>query len=175
MIGQPLVTVCEAQGQDSQTSENNVKQNYINGRVNHVDLCTAREAQNVVFGPILVNLTPAIVLLDPSSSHSFISSKRVADHKMLMLPMRKLRLVKSPRGKIRATRICPKVTLDIRGAKFVANLIVLESLEIDVVLGMGWLSSCHGVINWAQHSVSLTTAPSGDKIEYEGTQSHPKE
>ena len=56
-------------------------------------------------------------------------------------------LVKSPRGKIRVTRICPKVSLDIRGAKFVANLIVLESLEIGVVLAMGWLSACHGVIN----------------------------
>lgn len=60
-------------------------------------------------------------------------------------------LVKAPRGKIRATCICPKVTLDIRGAKFVANLIVLDSLEIDVVLGMGWLFACHGVINWSHN------------------------
>ena len=34
---------------------------YVIGRLNHVDLCTACEAQNLVFGSILVNSTPAIV------------------------------------------------------------------------------------------------------------------
>lgn len=166
-IGQSLVTIHEAQGQGSQVPRNKVKQNDIHGRLNHMDLCTACEAQNVVFGPILVNITPATVLFNSSSSHSFISSKRVADHKILMLAMRKHMLVKSPRGKIRATRICPKVSLDKRRVAFVANLIVLELMEIDVVLGRGWLSACHGVIKWDQRSVLLTTS-FGERIEYEG-------
>jgi len=147
---------------------------YVNGRLNHVDLCTAREAQNVVFGSILVNSTPATVLFDSSSSHSFISSKCVADHKMLMLGMKKPILVKSPRGKIKATRMCPKVSLGIKGVNFEGNLIVLESLDIDVVLGRGWSTACHGKINCTQHSVSLTT-PSGDRFVYEGTQPHAKD
>jgi len=142
---------------------------YVNGRLNHMDLCTAREAQNVVFGSILVNSTPATILFDSSSSHSFISGKCVADHKMLKLEMKKPILVKSPRGKIKATRMCPKVSLDIKGANFEVNLIVLESLDIDVVLGRGWLTACHGKIECTQHSVSLTT-PSGDRFVYEGTQ-----
>jgi len=145
---------------------------YANGRLNHVDLCTAHEAQNVVFGSILVNSTPATILFDSSSSHSFISSKCVADHKMLMLGIKKPILVKSPRGKKKATRMCPKVSLDIKGANFEVNLIVLEPMEIDVVLGRGWLTACHGKIDCTQHSVSLTT-PSGDRFVYEGTRAHP--
>jgi len=141
---------------------------HVNGRLNHVDLCTAREAQNVVFGSILVNSTPATVLFDSGSSHSFISNKCVADHKMLMLEMKKPILVKSPRGKIKATHMCPKVSLGIKGVNFKVNLIVLESLDIVVVLGRGWLTACHEKIDSNQQSVSLTT-PSGDRFVYEGT------
>jgi len=90
-----------------------------------------------------------------------------------MLEIKKSILVKSPRGKIKATRMCPKVSLDIKGANFEVNLVVLESMEIDIVLGRGWLTACHGEIDCTQHSVSLTT-PSGDRLVYEGPQPHPK-
>ena len=87
--------------------------------------------------------------------------------------MKKPILVKSPRGKIKATRMCPTVSLDLRGANFEMNLVVLESMEIDIVLGRGWLTACHGEIDSTEHSVSLTT-PSGDRFVYEGTRPHPK-
>jgi hypothetical protein len=66
----------------------------------------------------------------------------------------------------------PKVSLDIKGANFEVNIMVLESLEIDIILGRGWLTACHGEIDYTQHSVFLTT-PSGDRFVYEGTQPHP--
>ena len=55
-----------------------------------------------------------------------------------------------------------------------ANLIVLEPMKIDVILGQGWLSICKGVIKHAQRLVLLTT-PSGERIEYEGIQPVPKD
>ena len=73
---------------------------------------------------------------------------------------------------MKATHMCPKVRLDIKGADFEVNLVVLESLDIDVVLGRGRLTAYHGKIDCTQHSVSLTT-PSGDRFVYEGT--HPKD
>jgi hypothetical protein len=94
-----MIRVHEVQGQGSQTSGNRVKRNYINGRMNHMELSTTLKAQEVVFGPILINSIPATVLLDPSSLHSFISSQCVVDHKMLMLLVRKPMLAKSPRGR----------------------------------------------------------------------------
>ena len=68
---------------------NKLKQNYIQGRLNNVDLVTAHGAKEVVYGLILVNSTPAMVLSDPSASHSFISREYVEDHKITMLLMRK--------------------------------------------------------------------------------------
>jgi hypothetical protein len=39
-----------------------------------------------------------------------------------------------------ARQLCLKVNLKIRGADFVANLIVLESKDINIILGIDWLS-----------------------------------
>jgi hypothetical protein len=47
-------------------------------------------------------------------------------------------------------------------------------MEIDVILGKGWLLACKGVINSAQRSVLLNTR-SGERIEYVGVQPAPEE
>ena len=115
-----------------------------------------------------------MVLFDPSASHSFISREYVEEHKITMLPMRKPLIVNSLGGEKKANRICPKVSLNIKGKNFEANLIVLEIMDIDVILGNGWLSACKGVIKYAEHSVLLTT-PSRQRIKYEGIQPAPEE
>ena len=88
--------------------------------------------------------------------------------------MRKPVIVKFLGGEMKANRKCPRVSLDIKGVKFEANLIVLELVDIDVILGMGWMSTCKGVIKYAQCSVLLTTE-SGERFEYEGIQPSPEE
>ncbi|XP_066323181.1 uncharacterized protein [Miscanthus floridulus] len=150
------------------------KRNYIQGRLNNVDMTTTHGAKKVVYGIIQVNSASAIVLFDPRASHSFISSAYGKEHKITMLPMRRSVIVKTPEGEVKANRICPRVSLNIKGVKFEANLIVIELVDIDVILGIGWLSACKGVIKYAQHSVLLTT-PSGERIEYEGIQPIPKD
>jgi hypothetical protein len=62
-------------------------------------------------------------------------------------------------------QLCPKVNLKIRRVDFVANLIVLESKDIDVILGMNWLSKHKVLINCAKRSVKLTI-PEGRALEF---------
>jgi hypothetical protein len=64
-----------------------------------------------------------------------------------------------------AWHVCPKVSILIRGVEFLANLIVLESNRIDVILGMDWLSKHNGLIDYAKKAVRLTTS-SGKELEY---------
>jgi hypothetical protein len=45
-------------------------------------------------------------------------------------------IVNSPGGDMPARQLYLKVNLKIRGVDFIANLIVLESKRIDVILGM---------------------------------------
>jgi hypothetical protein len=62
-------------------------------------------------------------------------------------------------------QLCVKVNLKIRRVYFVANLIILESKGIDVILGMDWLSKHKVLINRAKKSMKLTT-PDGKELEY---------
>jgi hypothetical protein len=66
--------------------------------------------------------------------------------------------------------ICPQVKINIMGVDFLANLVVLKSWGIDVILGIDWLRSCDGVIQCRKKSV-LLTSPQGERIEYVGTPS----
>jgi hypothetical protein len=152
---------------------NKLKRNYIHGRLKHVDITTILGAKEVVFGSIPISSENAKVLFDPSVSYLFISRQYVEDHNIFMLPRGKAVMVKTPRGEIKADCVCPKVSLDIKGVNFKANLIVLELMGIDVILGIDWLSNCKGVIKYAQCLVFLTTL-SGERIEYEGIKPTPE-
>jgi hypothetical protein len=74
-------------------------------------------------------------------------------------------IVSSLGGDMPERKLCQKVNLKIRGVDFVANLIVLESKGIDVILGMEWLSKHKELINCAKKSVKLTT-PEGKEMEF---------
>ena len=58
---------------------------------------------------------------------------------MLMHTMKKTMLVSSLGGEMRASLMCPRVKLVIRGVEFEADLMVLNSVGIDVILGVDWL------------------------------------
>jgi hypothetical protein len=59
----------------------------------------------------------------------------------------------------------PKVSILISGVELLANLIVLESKGIDVILEMDWLSKYNGMIICAKKAVRLTTS-SGKELDY---------
>jgi hypothetical protein len=124
---------------------------------------TAQENPQVVLGMFLVNSIPASVLFDFGASHSFISGQFVAKHNIPMCPMKQTMLVKSPGG-MKALYMCPNDSLKIMGADFWARLIVLESKDLDVILGMDWLGMHEVTIQCAKRTVILTS-PKGEKIE----------
>jgi hypothetical protein len=89
----------------------------------------------VVIRTFSVNDLSAVMLFDSGASHSFISATYVEKHNLPMALLRSQMIVSSPGGDMPARQLCPKVNLKIRGVDFVANLIILESKGIDVILG----------------------------------------
>ena len=81
----------------------------------------------------LVNSVLAKVLFDSRASHSFISAKFVAKHGFHMIPLRKPLITRSPGADIKCQWGCPQVKIIISGVEFLADLVVLKSLEIDVI------------------------------------------
>ena len=136
--------------------------------MNHASAEAAQEDPQVVLGMFLVNSTPASVLFDSEASHSFITSQYVAQHSIPISPMPRNMLVSTPAGEMKASYQCSNVNLKILGRDFWANIIILESRGIDVILGMGWLSKFDAVIQCAKRSI-LLTSPTGERIEFAAT------
>jgi hypothetical protein len=125
----------------------------------------ALEAPDVVIGMFLVYNTSEVVLFDSGASHFFISAAYVGKHNLPLALLRCQMIVSSPGGDMPTRQLCPKVNLKIRRVDFVANLIVLESKGIDVILGMDWLSKHRVLIDCAKKSIKLTTLE-GKEIEF---------
>jgi hypothetical protein len=170
-FGQPL---SQARIGNSTYRGNRGRQNYARGRVNHVTTEQAQDAPGVVMGTFSVNSVPATVLFDSGASHSFITEQFVVKHDIPMSSMKTHLLISSPNGEMKSTYICPQVNLKLRGIDFQADLVVLTSSGIDVILGMDWLGKCDGIILCAKKSV-LLTSPQGDKIEVVATTPSKKE
>jgi hypothetical protein len=75
-----------------------------------------------------------------TASHSFISVAYVEKHN-LPIALLRCQMIVSPGVDMPARQLYPKVNIKIRGVDSVANLILLESNCIDVILGMDWLSN----------------------------------
>jgi hypothetical protein len=130
-----------------------------------VALEEAQEAPDVVIGMFLANDTSAVVLFDSVSLHSFISAAYVGKHNLPLALQRCQMIVSSLGGDMPTRHLCPKVNLKIRGVDFVANLIVLESKDVDVILGMDWLTKHKVHVDCTKKSVKLTT-PEGKEMEF---------
>jgi hypothetical protein len=94
------------------------------------------EAPDVVFGMFFINDTSAFVLFDSRASHCFISTAYVEKHNLPLALLKCQMIVSSSGGDMPARQLYLKVNLKISGVDFIANLIILESKCIDVILRM---------------------------------------
>ena len=67
-------------------------------------------------------------------------------------------IVQIPGSTTKARKICKVVPIRIHGINFYANLIVLGTKGLEVVLGMDWMSKHHGLINCAQKAITMTSS-----------------
>jgi predicted aspartyl protease len=111
----------------------------------------------VVIGTFMVNTHPATVLFDTGATHSFITQSFVEHHGIPTSTLKRCMLVSSPGGQLRSHVFCPRVSVAIRGVDFSANLMVLDTKGIDVILGMETLAKWGVRIDCAQRTVLLST------------------
>jgi hypothetical protein len=126
------------------------------GRVNHVTVESTADAPNVVIGTFMVNTHPATVLFDTGATHSFITQSFIEHYGIPTSTLKRCMLVSSPGGQLRSHVFCPRVSVAIRGVDFSANLMVLDTKGIDVILGMETLAKWGVRIDCAQRTVLLS-------------------
>ncbi|XP_073153836.1 uncharacterized protein [Henckelia pumila] len=141
------------------------KENKPNARVFALTQEEAGKANDVVAGTILINQSPAYVLFDFGATHSFIS-KRFAKKlglipEILVEPFR----VATPTSKeIETHRVHRDCIIDISEHVFQAELIQLNMVEFDAILGMDWLANNHALVDCRMKNVKLRTSNLGQVI-----------
>jgi hypothetical protein len=128
----------------------------------------AAEAPDVVLGTFLVNSVPAKVLFDSGASHSFITERFVSKGGLTASQMTRNMIVQIPGSQVRAHLTCEGVPIDIHGISFQADLIILGTKGLDVVLGMDWMTKYQGHIDCAWKAITVTNSE-GVKIEHIAT------
>jgi hypothetical protein len=120
----------------------------------------------VIFGTLVIHTTIATVLYDPRTTHSLISAQFATKYGIFKCPLRSRKTISAPEGKMLVNYICPNVSIKINGIDFSADLLVIESMGKDVILGKNWLQRTKAVIQHAEKTMCLET-PSGETIVVE--------
>jgi hypothetical protein len=100
----------------------------------------------VIFGRQDIHKTIATVLYDPCTTHSFISAQFATKYGIFKCPLRSRMTISAAERKMLVNYICPNVSVKINGIDFLADLIVIESMGKDVILGKNWLQRTKVVI-----------------------------
>jgi hypothetical protein len=66
-------------------------------------------------------------------------------------------------GRIRADSVCLNVSVEIRGIAFPANLIVMSTRGIDVILGINWLDKYQTTISCDKRTIKFMS-PLGEEV-----------
>jgi predicted aspartyl protease len=96
-------------------------------------------ATTMIVGMFLVDSHIVEVLFDTGAMHSFITASWVEAHNLPITTMSTPIQIDSAGGRVRADSVCLNVSVEIRGIEFPANLIVMGTQGIDVILGINWL------------------------------------
>ena len=100
----------------------------------------AEDSSDVIIGNLPVNDIPAKVLFDTGASLSFISRPFASKHELHFQEFPRTLAVVSPGKCMNASYMVPDVSIKMGNYKFLSKPIVLGDSDIDLILGMNWLS-----------------------------------
>jgi predicted aspartyl protease len=111
----------------------------------------------MIIGTFSVKSHSVEVLFDTGATHSFVTASWVETHNLPITIMTTTIQIGSAGGKVRTNRICLNVRVEIRGIEFSANLIVMGTQGIIVILGINWLVEYQKVISCDKRMVKLVS------------------
>jgi hypothetical protein len=132
-----------------------------------------QETPGMIVGMFPIESHLAEVLFDTKATHSFITTSWVEVHNLPITTMSTPIQIDSAGGKVRADSICLNVSVEIRGIEFPANLIVMGTQRIDVILGINWLGKYQAVMSCDKRTVKLVF-PLGEEVVTELVSPEPR-
>ena len=92
-----------------------------------------------MYDEFLVNSTSTTMLFDSSALHLFVSACFVLKNSLRIVLLPTPLLIQTPGAILKCTLKCPRVKIMINGVEFQADLVVLKTKGLDIILGMDWL------------------------------------
>ena len=124
---------------------------------------------NVVASQIFTVYTSTCILIDSGASHSFVSASFIKKLDMVPKLLDDVCNISFPsREKITAWFSFKVVPVKISGGALPIDLIVLEMVDYDVLLGMDWLSKYNATIFCKKKKVVFQPSKK-ETFEYKGT------
>ena len=125
----------------------------------------AEDSSDVIMGNLSVNSILAKVLFDTGAPHSFMSYPFASEHNVDTEILPKVMQVVSPGKLMTSSLVAPDVSVQLGNYKFLSSPMVLSKSDIDLILGMDWLSKQKAQLDCAARQIQLTHS-SEDVIIY---------
>jgi hypothetical protein len=122
-----------------------------------------QETPGMIVGMFPVDSHIAEVLFNTGATHSFITESWVEAHNLPITTMLTPIQIDSAGGKVRADSVCLNVSVEIRGIEFPADLIVMGTQRIHVILGLNWLDKYQAIISCDKRKIKLVS-PLGEEV-----------
>src|ERR1041384_898499 len=134
-------------------------------RVNQIAAEETNDTTDVILGTLPVNFVPTSVLFDPGASHSFMSESYAFCHNLSFAELSTPMIIQTAGSRWQTNRVSHGNQIAIEGLVFLASLIALKSSDVDLILGMDWLSRQNAYLDCKGKSVRLTH-PSSKTVNY---------
>ncbi|XP_070014827.1 uncharacterized protein [Nicotiana sylvestris] len=109
---------------------------------------SAEASAEVITGILLVCSHNSYAIMDPGSTFSYVTPYFAINLGLEPEQLSEPFLVSTPVGKeVKVTRVYRGYIVSVRGRNTKANLIELEMVDFDVIMGMDWLSSCYAMLD----------------------------
>ena len=108
------------------------------------------------------------MLFDSGASHSFIAASVVIKLDLEVETLEEPMYVSYPIGiRVRIGMICHGYELEISGTLLIVDLRIMDMSELDVILGMDWLTAYRVVIDCERRRVTAYTQD-GTRVVFQG-------
>ncbi|XP_057443196.1 uncharacterized protein LOC130734935 [Lotus japonicus] len=133
------------------------------GRVFTLTGADLEPTEDLIQGTCFMNGIPLVVLYDSGATHSFIAVNLVKRLRLATQSLVRKLIVSTPTGDtVSTTFLCKDCPLVIQDRNFVVSLVCLPLSQIDIIMGMDWLSANHVLLDCHRKIIIFGSDPPHD-------------
>jgi hypothetical protein len=136
------------------------------GKLNFTAMSDIPEGASVLTGTFSINDTPVKILFNSGATHSFISEKLLGKLGLKGSHTTSAYKIITPGGQITSNILIRGVCLGLGSKIFPTNLIIINLVGMDVILGMDWMTQHKVVLDISDRVVEINSPTVGHTTLY---------